>query len=171
LMSGGSFQHVDAPLGQTPVFVRAPSIIPKGPVMQHTEEQPLTDVRLHLYRANGTFTTSFTMYEDDGRSFDYRDGAMLRTRITYDGTAAGDRITVQRAEGSWTPPAGRTWTLEMHGTTAAAAVAVNGVVAPMAASRAELEKLPTGWTIADGRIVVRAPDASAPINVEVQFAH
>src|SRR5262249_39125646 len=59
---GGSYPDAPAPLGQPPVFVRAPAVIPKGPVMQHTGEAPLIEPHLHLYRAAGTFNTSFTMY-------------------------------------------------------------------------------------------------------------
>jgi alpha-glucosidase/alpha-D-xyloside xylohydrolase len=58
-------------LETTPLYVRAGAILPIGPVKQYTEEkvdQPLT---IAVYPgASG----SFLLYEDDGRSFNYRKG-------------------------------------------------------------------------------------------------
>lgn len=170
VIDGGTFHQAASPLGQTPVFVRAPAIIPKGPVMQHTGERPLTDVRLHVYRASGTFNTAFTLYEDDGISFDYRAGAFLRTQIGYEGSPSLDRVTIQRVEGTWTPPAGRSWTIEMHGLSAATSVTAGGTALPYFATLSDLEQADSGWSVAGGRVVVRLADSSSALAVEVQHA-
>src|SRR5207249_5887256 len=115
-VSGGApYPAVPAPLGRPPVFIRAPAIVPKGPVMQFADAQPLTDVHLHLYAAADAFETSFRLYEDDGRSFDYQQGAFLRTQIDYARNGGVERAMVTRAEGAMAPPTDRTWTLELHG--------------------------------------------------------
>jgi alpha-glucosidase len=170
VIDGGTFHDASAPLGRTPVFVRAPAIIPKGPVLQHTDERPLTDLLVHLYRAAGSFSTTFEMYEDDGISFDYRAGAYLRTQIGYEGSSSLDRVVIERRDGSWTPPPGRTWTLELHGLSSATAITVGGAALPFFASTPEFEQAASGWTVVDRRVTIRVADSSSSIAVEVQHA-
>lgn len=170
VIAGGAYHNVQAPLGRTPVFVRAPGIIPKGPVMQFTGERPLTDVSLHLYRASGVYDASFTMYEDDGQSFGYRNGAFLRTKVVYQGGNDSARALIERVEGSLAAPMGRTWTLELHAIPSAMQVTVNGGVLPYFADRTTLEAASAGWTVAEGRVVVRVGDSVTRIVVEVNHA-
>ena len=167
---GGTYQQVAAPLGRTPVFVRVPAIIPMGPVMQHTGEQPLSDVRLHVYRGGGDTATDFTLYEDDGETFDYRGGAFLRTRIRLEGTSTESRITIDRAGGTFAPPPGRAWTIELHGVGSAVAVDLGGAPLVQHPSREALEAAGSGWAIAAGRVIARVPDATTPILVKVQHS-
>jgi alpha-glucosidase len=134
--------------------------------MQHTNERPLTDVRVHLYRASGAFEAAFTLYEDDGVTLDYETGQFLRTRIGYEGTGTVDRVAIARVEGVKAPTPGRTWTLELHGVGSADSVTMNGAVLPGAPSLAALESMVSGWTISQQRVVVRVPDSSNPILVE-----
>ncbi|HWD40701.1 MAG TPA: TIM-barrel domain-containing protein [Fimbriimonas sp.] len=54
-----------------PLYVRAGAIIPMGPVKQYVDEPVQGPLELHIYEgADG----EFELYEDDGRSFDYRKG-------------------------------------------------------------------------------------------------
>jgi alpha-D-xyloside xylohydrolase len=46
---GGRFVQVQAPLETLPVFVRAGSVLPLGPVQQHVDEHPCDPLTLHLY--------------------------------------------------------------------------------------------------------------------------
>jgi hypothetical protein len=106
--------------------------------MQYTGERPLTDVRVHLYPAHAPFDTSFTLYEDDGISFAYEANDYLRTRIRFRGTAAGEECVIERAAGTFAPPAGRAWTLELHGADVVAEVRINDVTVPKVASERTL---------------------------------
>jgi alpha-D-xyloside xylohydrolase len=55
-----------------PLFVRAGSIIPLGPDVEWAEEKPADPLELRVYRgASG----DFTLYEDEGDSYDYEKGA------------------------------------------------------------------------------------------------
>jgi len=166
-LAGGTISEVPAPLGAPPVFVRAPAIVPKGPVMQYTGERPLTDVRVHLYPAHAPFDTSFTLYEDDGISFAYEANDYLRTRIRFRGTAAGEECVIERAAGTFAPPAGRAWTLELHGADVIAEVRINDVTVPKVASEADLVAAGSGWTAVGTRIMVRVPDSANVIRAEM----
>lgn len=60
-----------APVQTLPLFVRPGSIIPMGPFLQYSSEKPADPLELRVYPgANG----SFTLYEDEGDSYNYEKG-------------------------------------------------------------------------------------------------
>jgi alpha-glucosidase len=61
-----------------PLFVRAGTVLPMGPVMQHTGEWPPEALQLHVFPGDG----QSWLYEDDGHSLSYRDGEFRTTRFT-----------------------------------------------------------------------------------------
>ncbi|MGF7231587.1 TIM-barrel domain-containing protein, partial [Arachidicoccus sp.] len=62
---------VDAALDQIPVYVRAGTILPIGPVIQYSEETSDTPLQIRIYSGKDG---SFTMTEDDGVSYNYTKG-------------------------------------------------------------------------------------------------
>jgi len=63
---------VDAPLDWLPSFLREGAIIPLRDPVQYTSEKPISLLTLHVFPADTE--SRFTLYEDDGESFDYRGG-------------------------------------------------------------------------------------------------
>ncbi|HEY9627384.1 MAG TPA: glycoside hydrolase family 31 protein [Coleofasciculaceae cyanobacterium] len=96
---GSQYVLADAPLETMPLYVRAGAILPIAPTMQHMDEFALTELRLKVWSGRG----EFTLYEDDGNSFEYYDGAWITT--DYRVYPEGDRIVVAIGErsGDWTP--------------------------------------------------------------------
>lgn len=79
--AGGRTVDAKAPLARMPLFVRAGSIVPSGPAIQHTGESLNAPIVLHVYTgADG----SFEIYEDDGLSYDYEEGQWSRIPVRYD---------------------------------------------------------------------------------------
>ena len=78
----------DAPLERLPLYARAGAIIPHGPAMAHTGARPLDALTLDLFPGDG----EFTLYEDDGRSFEYERGASCTTSYTL--RQEGDTLTL-----------------------------------------------------------------------------
>lgn len=77
---GGGRIAVEAPYERMPLFVKAGAIVPMGAVIQSTaESQEALTVRVYA-GADG----SFTLYEDDGVSYDYEKGNYARIPFTYD---------------------------------------------------------------------------------------
>jgi alpha-glucosidase (family GH31 glycosyl hydrolase) len=67
-----------------PLFIAAGTILPFGPVKQYTSEPADQPLSISIYPgADG----SFLLYEDDGRSFDYRGGEWMGTRLTWNDAA------------------------------------------------------------------------------------
>ncbi|MHB8285984.1 MAG: TIM-barrel domain-containing protein [Caulobacteraceae bacterium] len=80
-LAGGQTVTAAAPLAQMPLFVRAGSIVPTGPAIQHTGEATAGPLTLLVYRgADG----QFDLYEDDGTSNAYQRGQSARIPIRYD---------------------------------------------------------------------------------------
>jgi alpha-glucosidase (family GH31 glycosyl hydrolase) len=77
---------VPAPLDQAPIFVKAGSIVPMGPEMQWVDEAPADPLTLDVYPASPAGKTSYTLYEDDGKSEGYLGGAYSTTTLTTDDT-------------------------------------------------------------------------------------
>ncbi|MBR8837456.1 MAG: glycoside hydrolase family 31 protein [Stigonema ocellatum SAG 48.90 = DSM 106950] len=93
-----------APLERMPLYVRAGSIIPMAPVMQYVDERPLDQLTLRIWKGTG----EFTLYEDDGHTFDYKTGTFCTT--TYRVSEEGERTIVEigAREGSFSPTARET---------------------------------------------------------------
>ena len=74
---------VDAPIDRLPLFVRAGSIVPLGSEVGSTQQtQKIASVRVYP-GANG----SFTLFEDDGKSYAYEKGGGSVTQLTWDDAA------------------------------------------------------------------------------------
>jgi alpha-D-xyloside xylohydrolase len=91
--AGGRTVEAPAPLARMPLFVRAGSILPTGPDLRHSGESLNAPLLLNVYTgADG----AFEIYEDDGLSYAYEDGAWSRIPVRYDDASGavtiGERI-------------------------------------------------------------------------------
>jgi alpha-glucosidase (family GH31 glycosyl hydrolase) len=78
-----------------PLFVAAGTILPFAPVKQYTAQDTDQPLSILIYPgADG----SFLLYEDDGRSFDYRRGQWMGTRLSWND--AGRALTLSLEPGS-----------------------------------------------------------------------
>lgn len=69
-----------APLTTIPLYIKAGSIIPMGPLMEYATQKPADDIELRVYPgANG----SFTMYEDENDNYNYEKGKYSTFTITW----------------------------------------------------------------------------------------
>lgn len=79
--AGNQTVSADAPIEIMPLFVRAGSIVPLGPDLQYTSEKPADPIELRVYSgANG----AFTLYEDEGDSYNYEKGVFSKIPIRWD---------------------------------------------------------------------------------------
>lgn len=78
---GGQWIKAEAPIDKLPLFVRAGSIIPMGPVVQHTGEGRGDDIEINIYPGHGA---QFTLYEDEGDSYRYEQDKCSRIELRWD---------------------------------------------------------------------------------------
>ncbi|GCE12989.1 glycoside hydrolase family 31 protein [Tengunoibacter tsumagoiensis] len=93
--SGLATHEVPAPLERWPFFVRANSIIPTGPVLQYTDQPHQEPLTFTCYLTKDGLA-SYTLYEDDGQTQAYRQGAFATTTLSCQTT--GETVTVQLEE-------------------------------------------------------------------------
>lgn len=80
-LAGGSTVRRRYAIDEFPLFVRAGSIVPLGPVVQHTGEQPGAPWEIRVYPgADGRFT----LYEDDGIGYGYERGEFSTVALRWD---------------------------------------------------------------------------------------
>jgi hypothetical protein len=63
-----------------PLYVRAGTVLPLGPVKQHTAEKVDKPLAISIYPGADS---SSLLYEDDGISFDYRKGQWMGLRLNW----------------------------------------------------------------------------------------
>jgi alpha-glucosidase len=100
--AGGTMISVEAPLETVPMFVRGGTIIPMGPPLNYVGEKPLDPITFNIYPDN-TGSASSKLYEDDGLSPAYKQGAFRRTAFSAKRAGRGFVVTVGAAEGSYNP--------------------------------------------------------------------
>lgn len=71
---------VAAGLNEIPLYVRAGTVLPLGPVVQHTGELPGGPLEVQIYPGADA---SFTLVEDDGETTDYQKGIVRRTIFNW----------------------------------------------------------------------------------------
>jgi alpha-D-xyloside xylohydrolase len=93
--TGGLTISANAPLETMPLYVRAGSIIPYGPDIQHAT-QSADPIELRIYHgANG----SFTLYEDENDNYNYETGGFATIPITWNDTT--QTLTIGQRQGSF----------------------------------------------------------------------
>jgi alpha-D-xyloside xylohydrolase len=94
---GGQTISVNAPIDSLPLFVRAGAILPLGvPVLSTNEPQALAKIRIYP-GADG----SFTLYQDDGKTYAYEKGESRITRLHWND--ASGKLTHEGAT-AWSGP-------------------------------------------------------------------
>ncbi len=94
--SGGERLDADAPLERIPVFVRAGSIVPMGPVRQHAGDLPNAPLEIHVYPGRDG---AFSLYEDEGDGYGYEGGAF--STIEFRWQDAQRRLTIGARAGGF----------------------------------------------------------------------
>ena len=82
--TGGQPIQAEAPIDRLPLFVRAGSILPMGPVRQHVNDLSEAPVELHIYPGQDG---AFELYEDEGDQYNYENGAFSMIPIQWQDAA------------------------------------------------------------------------------------
>ena len=93
---GGQDVTLETSLDRVPMFVRAGSILPLGPEMQYVGEKSWDNLELRVYPgADG----SFTLYEDEGDSYNYEKGVYATIPMTWNDKQRA--LTIGDRQGSY----------------------------------------------------------------------
>jgi alpha-D-xyloside xylohydrolase len=105
--AGGKAVVVQAPLSRMPLFIREGSIVPVGPEIQYTGQQPAAPISVLVYTGrDGTFS----LYEDEATNYNYEKGAFSTIAFSYN-DAKGE-LTIGRRTGEFAGmPTSRTFNI------------------------------------------------------------
>lgn len=79
-LAGGQTVTAVAPINILPLYVRAGSIVPLGPLLQYATEKPADPIELRVYPgADGTFT----LYEDENDNYNYEKNVYATIPLTW----------------------------------------------------------------------------------------
>ncbi len=121
---GGRRHTVPVDLETFPVFFKAGSITPMGPVMQHTGEKPLDPITLRIYPGS---TAEFALYEDDGVSYDYEKGKLALTTLSCETEGRRTEVRIGAPSGRYRGMRRRRgWVVEMRAAGAPVRVVLDG---------------------------------------------
>jgi alpha-glucosidase len=161
LVKGGRPVTVPVTLESIPIYVRAGAIVFTQPVVQHTGEMPGQPLRVSVYPAA---RSEAELYEDDGESLDYRDGAFARRRFAQRREPGCVAIDAAAATGSWRPAA-RDLVLRIRSDGEPQRVRLDG------AELARASGAGAGFRVSeDGFVEVRLPDKGAAFAVTLEAA-
>ena len=94
--SGGKTVTLQTTFDRVPMFVRAGSILPLGPEMQYVGEKPWDNLEMRVYPGADA---QFTLYEDEGDSYNYEKGAY--TTILFSWNDRSRTLTIGEREFSY----------------------------------------------------------------------
>lgn len=80
LYDGGQTITADAPYEKLPLFIKGGSIIPISPAVQYSMDKSELPLTIVIY---GGKDAEFTLYEDDGISYDYENDEYCKIKFNY----------------------------------------------------------------------------------------
>ena len=95
-VEGGKAIDAAAPIERIPLFVRAGSIVPMGPDVEYAAEKPADPLELRVYRGADA---AFTLYEDEGDTYNYEKGAYAVIPVEWNEKAG--TLTIGERKGSF----------------------------------------------------------------------
>jgi len=94
--TGGQTITANAPLETMPLYVRAGSIVPMGPVVQYADEKLDADWTIRIYPGADA---SFTVYEDSGDGYGYENGELATWELEWND--AKSTLSIGKREGEF----------------------------------------------------------------------
>ncbi len=171
LVKGGRTVSVPVTLESIPIYVRAGAVVFTQPVVQHTGEMPGQPLRASVYPAA---RSEAELYEDDGESLDYKDGAFARRRFSQRREPGCVAVDVGAQTGSWRPAA-RDIVLRIRADAEPAHVKMDGVAVERASAPSggapAARPSPSGWSYGeDGFVELRMKDKPAAFSLTLESA-
>ncbi len=161
-IKGGALIQVAAPIDLVPMYVRAGAVIPMGPEMNYVGEKPFDPLTLAIY-ADARGEAATTVYEDDGTTQAYLQGAFRRTQVSATKSGAIMEIKISAPEGSYNAGA-RGLTLVVKSAPTARLLSLDGK--PLASINAGARG--AGWMKSGDDLVIQIADDGKAHTIQVR---
>ncbi len=94
--NGAQEIRVPASINAIPLFIKAGSIIPMGPLKQYSSQQVDEPIEIRIYPGKNA---SFTLYEDEGDNYNYEQGLYSTIELTWNDSEG--TLTIGERKGSF----------------------------------------------------------------------
>lgn len=165
-LEGGRHILAESPLEIMPMYMKAGTILPEGPLKQHADDQADDALAFHVYGAEARegFAASYSLYEDDGASFDYRQQQFSRLNVSLTGKEGALELSYSYAHREYQADRDRlTFKLHKPGFTACSVEGLASVTEEQLRQGAE------GWLLdeASGELIIQVKDGkpSGSLNI------
>jgi alpha-glucosidase len=157
-------------IDQTPVYLKAGSILPMQPQMEYTDQKAVDPLIVNVWPLAPGASSSYSVYEDSGHSVDYQRGVSARTPIRASQKADTLTVEIGPVEGSYPGMLrSRAFELRLPADWPPAAVTVNGVAVPQASDVGK-----GGWSFIGNTLTtvipVAAQSTAKPVTIVVRRA-
>ncbi|WP_269542544.1 TIM-barrel domain-containing protein [Cerasicoccus fimbriatus] len=140
--SGGSSVTKSTPISVMPMYVAEGGIIPMRPVLQYANEFQPEELTIHAWPSEDE--TTFTLYDDDGETFDYESGEYALTELTNQTTSGLWTFTIGAKQGTYDH--GHDYYMVVrHAIDAPTSVEINSVAASSFGSLGALQAASSGY--------------------------
>jgi alpha-glucosidase (family GH31 glycosyl hydrolase) len=82
-ITGPKETMVSKSINEMPIFMKEGAIIPMQEYVDYTDQKPLTNLIIAFYQASLPLNSSFTLYEDDGKTMNYTKNECRWVQIDY----------------------------------------------------------------------------------------
>jgi len=165
VVEGKRWITVEAPLSRIPVFLGEGGIVPMQEAQNHVGEKKLTEMEFEVFPSTGSV---YELYEDDGESRRYKDGAYATTRIEVSREAGGE-LTIRAARTHDRHDSGRkTYLFRVADVSRCAKVTLDGRPLEPGKTRESARKGPPGYFFdPESRTLQVTVPARFPLEVRV----
>lgn len=127
MKEGDQTADISKPLDEFPLYVRGGWVLPMQPYTPRPATAPLETLVMRVYPAADDADNTFSLYEDDGISLDYKNGSYATTDLRYTQKGKKASVTVSPAQGSYPGQTlKRSYILQLPGMKDGGKVSVNG---------------------------------------------
>jgi alpha-glucosidase (family GH31 glycosyl hydrolase) len=150
---------------QTPLYVKAGSILPMQPPMNYTGEKAADPLILTIFPAEDGQTSKYELYNDAGNSEGYKHGEAARTKVESSLSANGRslRVTVAPVAGHFPGmTAARAYEIRLPGSWPPERVTVNGQLVKFAR-----DKEARGWRYEGSTLTADIRTERFPVSAQV----
>jgi len=156
--------NYNAPIDKVPILVRAGAIIPMAPDNQRYVGEKKSPLTVRIYPKG---TSGFTLYEDDGVSYNYEKGVYALTTFRCVDNNSSIVITKSAPKGPYKVP-GRDHIFEVHRKMTVRSVTTADKKLPRLSKKAKFDAAPEGWFYDDRKKIIWAKvkgGANEPISL------
>ena len=155
-------------LATVPIFIKKGSIIPMMPVMQYIHEDENYPLTFKVFPANnGHRATEFLLYEDDGKSNNYKRDQFGKRIIQYSFNNSGAELKVSAQETNGYQLTQRDYHIKVINTKEPKRIELNGKKIHQSRRPSDNEKLQWYWDKENNTCVITIPEPDKELKLTV----